>query len=41
MVPPEMVAKNTKAMTDNESPGVDGIPPTLLMETVEQISIPL
>ena len=28
-------------MKDNKSPGVDGIPPTLLMETVEQISIPL
>ena len=26
---------------DNKSPGVDGIPPKLLMETVEQISIPL
>ena len=25
----------------NKSPGVDGIPPKLLMETVEQISIPL
>ena len=24
-----------------KSPGVDGIPPKLLMETVEQISIPL
>ena len=30
-----------KAMQDNKSPGVDGIPPKLLMETVEQISIPL
>ena len=28
-------------MKDNKSPGVDGIPPELLMETVEQISIPL
>ena len=28
-------------MKDNKSPGVDGIPPILLMETVEQISIPL
>ena len=27
-------------MTDNKSRGVDGIPPKLLMETVEQISIP-
>ena len=28
-------------MKDNKSPEVDGIPPKLLMETVEQISIPL
>ena len=28
-------------MKDNKSHGVDGIPPKLLMETVEQISIPL
>ena len=33
--------KKIKAMKDNKSPGVDGIPPKLLMETVEQISIPL
>ena len=38
---PEMVAKKIKAMKDNKSPGVDGIPPKLLMKTVEQISIPL
>ena len=36
-----MVAKKIKAMKDNSSPGVDGIPPKLLMETVEEISIPL
>ena len=41
IVIPDMVAKKTKAMKDNKSPGVDGIPPKLLMETVEQISIPL
>ena len=28
-------------MKDNISPGVDGIPPKLLLEIVEQISIPL
>ena len=28
-------------MNDNRSPGVDGIPPKLLMETVERISLPL
>ena len=41
IVTPEMVAKKIKAMKNNKSPGVDGIPPKLLMETVEQISIPL
>ena len=40
-ITPEMVAKKIKAMKDNKSPGVDGILPKLLMETVEQISIPL
>ena len=35
IVNPEMVAKKIKAMKDNKSPGVDGIPPKLLMETVE------
>ena len=33
-----MVAKKIKAMKDNKSPRVDGIPPKLQMETVEQIS---
>ena len=28
-------------MKENKSPGVDGILPKLLMQTVEQISIPL
>ena len=41
VVTPELVAKKIKAMKDNKSPGVDGIPPKLLMKTVEQISIPL
>ena len=41
VVTPELVAKKIKAMKDNKTPGVDGIPPKLLMETVEQISIPL
>ena len=36
-----MVPTKIKATKDNKSPGVDGIPPKLLMETVEQISIPL
>ena len=41
IITPEMVAKKIKAMKDTKSPGVDGIPPELLMETVEQISISL
>ena len=41
IVTPEMVGKKIKAMKDNKSPGVDGIPPKLLMETVQKISIPL
>ena len=41
VVTPELVAKKIKAMKDSKSLGVDGIPPKLLMETVEQISIPL
>ena len=36
-----MVAKKIEAKKDNKSPGKDGIPPKLLLETVEQISIPL
>ena len=34
-----MVAKIIKAVKDSKSPGVDGIPKRLLMETVEQVSI--
>ena len=37
----EMTAKKIKAMKVNKPPGVDGISPKLLMETVEQITIPL
>ena len=36
-----MIAKKIKKMTYNTSPGVDGIPPKLLKEIVEQISTPL
>ena len=32
-----MVAKKLKAMKDNKTPGVDGIPPKLPMETVEKL----
>ena len=40
-VTPETIAKTIKKMKDNKSPGVDGIPPKLLKEIVEQISTPL
>ena len=36
-----MIANKIKKMKDNKSPGVDGIPPKLLKEIVEQISTPL
>ena len=35
-----MVAKKIKAMKDNKLPVMDGIPPRLLNETVELVSIP-
>ena len=41
IVTPEMLTKKIKAMKYTKSPGVDGIPPKLLMEPVQQISIPL
>ena len=37
---PKMVAKKIRDMKDNKSLGVDGILPKLLVEIVEQISIP-
>ena len=40
-VTPEMIANKIKKMKDNKLPGVDGIPPKLLKEIVEQISTPL
>ena len=36
-----MVAMKIRDMKDNKSPGVDGIPPKLLLKIVEQISVPL
>ena len=41
IVTPTMVAMKIRDMKDNKSPGVDGIPPKLLLEIVEQISVPL
>ena len=40
-VTPVMIANKIKKMKDNKSPGVDGIPPKLLKEIVDQISTPL
>ena len=40
-VTPEIIANKIKKMKDNKSPGIDGMPPKLLKEIVEQISTPL
>ena len=40
-VTPVMIANKIMKMKDKKSPGVDGMPPKLLMEIVEQISTPL
>ena len=37
IVNPVMVAKKIKAMKENKSPGVDGIPPKLLMSLKEGV----
>ena len=41
VVTQEVVASKINNMKDNKSPGVDGIAPKILKETVEQISMPL
>ena len=41
IVTPTMVPMKIRDMQDNKSPRVNGIPPKLLLEIVEQISIPL
>ena len=41
VVTPEVVASKINNMKENKSPGVDGISPKILKETVEQISTPL
>ena len=38
---PEVVASKINNMKENKSPGVNGIAPKILKETVEQISTPL
>ena len=41
VVTPEVVASKINNMKGNKSPGVDGISPKILQESVEQISTPL
>ena len=41
VVTPDVVASKMNKMKENKSPGVDGISPKILKETVEQISMPL
>ena len=41
IVIPKMVTKKIRDMKDNKSLGIHGIPPILLLEIVEKISIPL
>ena len=41
VVTPEVVASTINNMKENKSPGVGGISPKILKETVEQISTPL
>ncbi len=41
VVTPEIVASKINNMKQNKSPGVDGISPKILKETLEQISTPL
>ena len=40
-VTPEKVVQKIKAMKDNKSPRMDGIPPKLLKETVKQVTVKL
>ena len=41
VVTPEVVASKINNMKENKSPGLDGMSPKILKETVEQISTPL
>ena len=41
IVTPEVAASKINNMKENKSPGVDGLSPKILKETVEQISKPL
>ena len=41
VVTPEVVASKINNMKENKSPGVDGMSPKILKETVEHINMPL
>ena len=41
VITPQVLANKINNITDNKSPGVDGIAPKIVKETVEQISKPL
>ena len=41
VVTPEVVVSKINNMKENKSPGVDGISPKVLKDTIEQISTPL
>ena len=41
VVTPEVVASKINNMKENKSPGIDGISPNIMKETVGQISTPL
>ena len=41
IVTPEVIASKINNMKENKSPGVDGLSPKILKETVEEISKPL
>ena len=41
VVTPDVVASKINSMKENKSPGVDGISPKILKETVKEISMPL
>ena len=41
IITPKIVVKKVRGVTDNESPGVDKIPPKLPLEIVVQIRRPL
>ena len=41
LITPAMIVTKIKKLTNNKSPGIDGITPKSLKETAEEISVPL